>query len=508
MKYLIIFLLFAILLNTGQAELTNITSKKFLEELRDGYGSINKDHVKITDKLVLPSDINSITLTNSEVEGIFIMNGVTVRYDANFDGTYFKKDAIFEKSHFTNKAGFHKAYFFNDVHFNSSYWKTANFGIAVFENDAVFTDIDKSGPADFLGSKFHGPVNFNLAIINDAVFKNAEFYKLANFEGSTLNNASFENASFYQTADFTSTIGISNFKDANFYQVANFEGSKLNNANFENASFDQTANFKSAKGISNFKNVQFYQLANFEGATLTDAEFEKSKFGQQADFSNAVFRGTADFLDANFSGNLSLRGCDFEKRANFQSAFHGFVDLTDSKKINADFRSASFSKKSKVILKDSSFGENYELDYEYINQPLPCGEGMLNDLIDEYKYKEDEIRIQIGKCRDISENNSLDKIINGLTTYKTSIIPIIILVLILNIFVFPLIYYKERCLKKEKSITISECLLFSISSVIYGRDSESEMPSTRCKWIQTTQVALYYLLLGLIAIMFVEIYIK
>jgi uncharacterized protein YjbI with pentapeptide repeats len=508
MNYLIILLLFFVLLSSGHAENPEITPDKFLSELKKGHNSINKDHVNITGKLVLPKDINSITLTNSDVEGIFIMNGVTVRYDANFEGTRFKKDAIFENSHFANIAGFHKAHFYNDVHFNSSYWKTADFG-GVFDSDAVFTDINKNKKecsADFSGSIFHGPVNFNSAIINDAVFKNANFSKLANFEGSTLNNANFENAKFYQTADFKSVKGISNFRNSHFFQGANFEDSELNNADFENASFNQIADFESAKGISIFRNANFSGQANFEGSELNNANFEKSKFGQQADFSNAVFRGTAGFLDANFSGNLSLRGCEFEKRANFQSAFHGFVDLTNSKKINADFRSASFSKKSKVILKDSSFGENYELDYKYINQPLPCGEGMLNDLIDEYKYQEDEIRIQIGKCRDISENNSLDKIINGFTTYKTSIIPIIILMLILNLFVFPLIYYKERCLKKERSI--SECLLFSISSVIYGRDSESEMPSNRCKWIQTTQVALHFLLLGLIAIMFVEIYIK
>jgi len=572
MKYLITILLLAILLNSGQAVVnTTITAKEFLEELDDGGRSINKNHVIITGRLELPKDIQSISVTNSVVEGIFIMKKVTVRLDADFSGTQFKKDAIFEGTIFANKAGFYKVHFYEDVYFNSTYWKSGEFIKAVFESDAVFTDINKAVSADFTGSTFHGPVNFNSAIINDAVFKNAQFDKpakfegstlnnagisnfknaqfsqlakfegatlnnadfenasfnqtadfksakgisnfknaqfsqLAKFEGATLNNADFENASFNQTADFKSAKGLSNFKNAQFSQLAKFDGATLNNVDFENASFNQTAGFKSAKGISNFKNVQFSQLAKFEGATLNDANFENAKFGQQANFSNAKFSGSADFSDVDFSGNLSLRGCDFDKRADFDSFFHGFVDLTDSKKINADFQGASFSEKSKVILHNSSFGDSFNLNYDRINQPLPCdNENMLTDLLAIYGTHDEEIQIIIGKCGG-KKNSFLEDIINGLTTYKTSIIPMVILIMILNIFVFPLIYYKERCLKKARSL--SECLLFSISSIIYGRDSESEMPSTRCKWIQTIQVVLHYLLLGLIAILFAEIYIK
>ena len=242
----------------------------------------------------------------------------------NFVGVEFCSNALFYKAVFENKVSFERAKFGGEVrfwqaefenhvsftwtHFKSAanFWKVqfkdkdnekfkVDFGNAVFEDLAFFSDAKFYGEVSFVGVVFQ-----NLANFEDVKFKSFSSFKGAVFARSVIfSKAEFTLLTYFDYVKFNSET---NFLDSQFHGTANFEKAKFNKfTTFENATFGKKENYRpysigSNEISANFKSVDFEDRVTFENSTFHyDVSFKNSKFECSGIFDKTTFAFVPDF---------------------------------------------------------------------------------------------------------------------------------------------------------------------------------------------------------------------
>jgi hypothetical protein len=241
----------------------------------------------------------SVTITNSTIQGPADFERATFGDLMDFQGTIFQDNASFAKARFQGDA---------------------NFGGARF-----------SGNTDFRFARFDSSVSFSRARFDRIVsFANSQFDGNAVFEGSNFNSdAEFELVQFsrpvtFMGAVFSGDASITNsqFSGTTIFMDSNFKG----NADFAGTQFVRDAIFRS----SHFYGGSSFGLASFGGFT----EFANVTFEKTAVFAVTKFDDNAHFLDAKFNNDLVLESARI---------------------YNMQLDNATFGKNSTISLKDADF---------------------------------------------------------------------------------------------------------------------------------------------------------
>ncbi len=241
----------------------------------------------------------SVTITNSTIQGPADFERATFGDLMDFQGTTFQGNASFAK--------------------------------ARFQGDANFGGVRFAGNTDFRFARFDGSVSFSRARFDRIVsFANSQFDGNAVFEGSNFNSdAEFDLAQFskpvtFMGAVFSGDASITNsqFSGTTIFMDSNFKG----NADFAGTQFVRDAIFRS----SHFYGDSSFGLASFGGFT----EFANVTFEKTAVFAVTKFEDNAHFLDAKFNDDLVLESARI---------------------YNMQLDNATFGKNSKISLKDADF---------------------------------------------------------------------------------------------------------------------------------------------------------
>lgn len=269
--------------------------------------------------LKLPETIkkiaSSIYIQDSKIEG-----------SLNFVGI-FLASISFKDSNFCKYINFTGALFKDNVNFRGAW----------IEGDAAFYGVKFCGTANFMGVRFNMNSRFKNAIFEgralfggDGTIKGPKFRYFADFKGASFEEeAYFALAQFEMDAYFDEGVHFNkeaNFRSAQFNGEANFDRADFNG----NAFFDERAKFvldtyftdTRFNSDAHFIEVIFLRDANFMNAEFLGNVFmgmdiyqRKSKFYGATNFKNSLFKKRVHIKGADFLGNvisLSFRGAEFE----------------------------------------------------------------------------------------------------------------------------------------------------------------------------------------------------
>ena len=210
--------------------------------------------------------------------------------------TFFSSLVYLNKSILTGSSFGHSR-FFREVYFDSTYWSSASFRGAQFDDESIFDDA---------------------AIGHTAIFSDAVFHKHASF-----NSVSFGAVTFLEKTHFGARA---TFANTEFGKLASFEGAIFGEVtSFDGASFAGTADFRRALSIG---------LVSFKGYGFDVDDTPQAHFGTHTLFSEAHFKGRVDFYQRRFGppedkGNrtetLTFANAIFEAPVSFEGAV--FPDL-------------------------------------------------------------------------------------------------------------------------------------------------------------------------------------
>ncbi|MDD1751682.1 MAG: pentapeptide repeat-containing protein [Methanotrichaceae archaeon] len=273
---------------------------------------------------------SSLTINDSEIEGVVYMNDTLFWKQINFEGSKFNgedKDgasANFRGTTFNNGANFAGSSFNGDARFEDSKFDgDADFTFSKFNRNANFTNSAFKSPAKFWYSFFNGHANFILSKFNkNAYFAGSRFNRDARFNVSTFNDETyFSDSIFNGLADFIGSKFNKNayFKSSRFNNKVDFTGSTFNgDAYFEGARFNNEAGFNE----STFKNETYFDEANFAGVT----HFYNSEFVGDALFQNATFSEPLDLTRAKYD-KLYIKWTNIKKELRYdESAYQQLIE--------------------------------------------------------------------------------------------------------------------------------------------------------------------------------------
>jgi len=187
---------------------------------------------------------------------------------------------------------------------------------SIDESDIRTTTLFQSN-LSFIGCTFNAPVNFRgISVSGMVVYSGSFFENTSNFE-----EASFQQLAFFNNASFHKEL---RFQNAFFMQRANFINVQFDeNASFQGATFNSTAQFSNTRfyGYADFSLVKWKEDVFFNYAELADrSTFSSSRFWGFADFLTVTF-GTAEMMNCEFFGKLSLNGSTIAKQLMFQNNY-------------------------------------------------------------------------------------------------------------------------------------------------------------------------------------------
>lgn len=192
------------------------------------------------------------------------------------------------------------------------------------------------GKVNLEGARFQRTVEMKGNVfLGETSFKDAQFFQNCSFDRSSFpKGVDFSGCDFWKQAAFESArLAEASFKDTNFSRDANFGRSTFAGyASFENAAFYKTASFYEVQflGEAYLRGAKFYgNKARFAGAAFNGVtSFSEARFNE-AIFNMARFASEARFMNASFLGKASFLGTDFEGEALFYRAnFSSQIDLT------------------------------------------------------------------------------------------------------------------------------------------------------------------------------------
>lgn len=188
------------------------------------------------------------------------------------------------------------------------------------ESTALFSDENRI----FTFSKFLDLSNFifphnakfrHAIFLENISFRSAVFYGDANFYFSEFRKeVSFTDTVFHENAYFTYA------KFSNFTSIirANFSSRAV----FLHAQFDRGANFSDTKfGLANFRDAFFVGEVTLKKAEfLNEANFSGSRFGNSASFEESIFYKNVDFHAVNFESYVNFSNSVFNGDTDFGGA--------------------------------------------------------------------------------------------------------------------------------------------------------------------------------------------
>ena len=215
-------------------------------------------------------------------------HGVCFTTPVDFSDARFESNRVFEKAKFCCEAIFRNAsfplgclftecVFEDDVSFESAKFEQHAYLAARFESKADFTGVTFLADVVF-GDDFGSAIFQADAIFSDAIFEDAaEFYGVI-FESE----ADFQNAQFKYWTQFVRSEfgGIAGFENAVFAKCSEQKDRRRNVARFEDVEFHNEARF----GFAVFHCSATYQSVAFRG----DADFRRVRFHARAIFSGCV----------------------------------------------------------------------------------------------------------------------------------------------------------------------------------------------------------------------------
>jgi len=301
--------------------------------------------------------LDAIAIQGCCIGGKFNMSDLHLKANADFSNTTFNGDANFKGDRFDDSVIFNDAKFRGYVNFTDS---TSTNGIgcsnSTFCLNARFENITSSGYVNFFGAKFLGPSEFYDATFSGlAVFH----FERAFFGGkSTFQNILVENSMYFSDASVSGdiefwnlTIGFADFRSTCFYGKVNFEDSSLGETLFRNCTFKNNIEFNKIifNKYADFLGADFRgdvsfsvaEAAEFNGGT----SFQETHFWGRSFFDAIKFKGgKLNFFRAHFANDTCFDSAEFDGDANFKEAqFEGNSSFYSANlKGDTSFRGAKF----------------------------------------------------------------------------------------------------------------------------------------------------------------------
>ncbi|MEU5874115.1 pentapeptide repeat-containing protein [Glycomyces sp. NPDC047369] len=213
---------------------------------------------------------------------------------------------------------------------------------AVFTGTTVLAKTRITGPADFTGARFEGPLEAPGVFFADAcTLDAARFAATADFTGSTFRGplecpaATFANAVAFTRARFEATA---RFVKSVFGSTADFAATAWHfDTAFTAAAFEDYTSFRGARFVGRavfgraafggpvvFDDSEFARPANFTGITCCDsATFNEVYFSDHVAFDDAHFGGVARFRSVRFCAPMTCCSARFDALASFRAATFG-----------------------------------------------------------------------------------------------------------------------------------------------------------------------------------------
>jgi Pentapeptide repeats (9 copies) len=266
----------------------------------------------------------------------------------------------------------------------STFRGNVSFGKTRLLSESNFSGIKMEGETDFRGAEFQKNANFfRSTFLNETSFANSLFSKDVNFANTFFNDTGFENARFEGDAIF---IG-SNFSGSAAFDFARFFGL----ASFWNVIFQKDLSFTNTwfDGPAIFKSTNFLGNTSFAAARFArEVIFRSSNFGGNATFGLAELSGFSDFADVDFRGLASFIVTRFSDNAHFVGAiFEKDLILEGARIYSMQLDNASFSKDSKINLKDADFAR-FVVHWNEIKDHLQFNGAAYLALVKNYKNLE------------------------------------------------------------------------------------------------------------------------
>ncbi len=326
---------------------------------------------------------NSSSFRDAEFNGVNFKSA-TFEKDVDFSGITIKSNASFQQTIFLGKADFKHCNFLWTSSFLNATFSDANFESATFLNRTVFSS-----------AKFNLNSTFLLANFKKAEFNYCEFHKEVNFGGAVFEGqALFTDAVFYENVNFQNAKfrGYSSFSRIHKLAPIPHSETKLMipivKIDFSYAEFDEiTFDFAKLQNIFFFR-TKFNEEASFWVTTFTKfADFRGSVFNSKANFTRIILENGADvrFREATFKdylifdnshdslaydfskASLNLRDAKMEKPENCR--FHS-ISLHPNWFINTDTRKFEFSNIDWINVDGNQGNVKKELECfqeEYVN---------------------------------------------------------------------------------------------------------------------------------------------
>jgi uncharacterized protein YjbI with pentapeptide repeats len=187
----------------------------------------------------------------------------------------------------------------------------AQFDFAQFHGLTMFNDTRFEGYADFTGSSFEGVLLCeSTAFVGSVSFMGAKFNKMAYFRKAQFGgfSARFRGSYFGSDAHFHQTV---------FSSPADFHG----------ADFQSSVTFASAN---------FMCSGVFQPFQLASDPFDNGTSSGSAEFVNAQFHGDVIFDGVNLAGQAGFQGASFHSRVDFQGVNDDSLILLDDAYVRLD----------------------------------------------------------------------------------------------------------------------------------------------------------------------------
>ncbi len=265
----------------------------------------------------------SVTITNSTIQGPANFERVTFGDLIDFWGTTFQSNASFAKAQFQGDVNFGGARFYGNTDFRFARFDSAvSFSRARFDGVVSFANSQFDGNAVFEGSKFDSEAKFDLVQFSrpvtfmGAIFSGDASITNSQFSGTTI----FMNSNFKGDADFAGTQFVRDaiFRSSHFYGGSSFGLASFGGfADFANVTFENTAFFAVTKFDDNahFLDAKFNKDLVLESARIYNMQLENATFGKNstislkdADFTRLVVPWSTikDRLEFNGAAYLAL----------------------------------------------------------------------------------------------------------------------------------------------------------------------------------------------------------
>jgi uncharacterized protein YjbI with pentapeptide repeats len=218
----------------------------------------------------------------------------------NFERVIFKKIANFREANFT-EAKFSGASFDKPDFESATFNEFADFSRASFK-EADFRNAHFDGKADFSFATFSKLAYFNQTKFNNLLLFQIRIFQYANFRNSQVKKLDFNSSAspsvVHGRVDFRNAmIGTAHFQDVVFENSVDFSdvhfGILIPSIDKNDSELQQD---DSKKEVPSIDRTTIFRFVTFE----KESRFSRVKFYGDVALENVIFKGHANFTDANF----------------------------------------------------------------------------------------------------------------------------------------------------------------------------------------------------------------